>query len=259
MPSRHYHDAYEILYILSGELYYFIENKTYKVIGGDLLFMNVNDLHKMTNAKGKTFERIALHFKKDFLKEFFSDYKDFDIYSSFNSDCKVFMLRGNEQSFVDNLFGKMLREFNKKSLGYEYYLKILLLEFLIFLKRKVDIGQSYNYGETNHNHKKVFEVVGFINANYSKRLTLDYISENFYISPSYFSKIFKDTTGFTFIEYLNSIRTKEARILLKESKLKVTEIADNVGFESSTHFGRVFKKITGLSPLKYRRMEKTEK
>lgn len=60
-------------------------------------------------------------------------------------------------------------------------------------------------------------------------------------------------TGLTFTEYLNYIRVKEAKELLCKSAESITQISEKVGYESITHFGRVFKKLTGVSPLKYRK------
>lgn len=57
---------------------------------------------------------------------------------------------------------------------------------------------------------------------------------------------------------MNNVRIKEARALLINTAFKVAKIAENVGFDNMTHFGRVFKEITGLSPLKYRQTYKIE-
>ncbi|WP_312876316.1 cupin domain-containing protein [Paenibacillus agri] len=63
MPTTHYHDAYEILYLVSGELYYFIEDRTYQIVGGVILFINVYDLHRLVNVHNTMYERLSLLFK----------------------------------------------------------------------------------------------------------------------------------------------------------------------------------------------------
>lgn len=70
MPSNHYHDAYEILYLVSGELYYFIEDRTFQIVSGVLLFINANDLHRLINVNGTMYERVTLLFKREFLRDF---------------------------------------------------------------------------------------------------------------------------------------------------------------------------------------------
>lgn len=67
------------------------------------------------------------------------------------------------------------------------------------------------------------------------------------------SRFCKVATGFTFVEYVNSVRIKEAKHLLEQTTLKVNLIARKVGFGSVTHFGRVFKAVTGHAPLYYRK------
>ena len=73
------------------------------------------------------------------------------------------------------------------------------------------------------------------------------------MSSTYFSKKFKEVTGFGFKEYILNIRMKKACLLLLETKLSVTEIAYETGFNDSNYFGDVFKRIKGVSPLKYRK------
>ena len=91
-------------------------------------------------------------------------------------------------------------------------------------------------------HRKVSAIVNYINENYEKDyLTLSYLSEHFYISPSYLSRVFRKATGFTFIEYLNSVRIREALRLLRETNFKIIEVGVQSGFKSISHFGRVFK------------------
>lgn len=258
MPARHYHNAYEIFYMLSGEVYYFVEDRTYQLVRGDLLFVNMNQLHKMVNSSEAVFERVVVIFQEEFLNGFFLNNKNCDLFSSFYSDFNIVRLKKSDQNLVELLLDRMILEDTKKKPGYDYVVKAQLIELLVIIKRMVDSGKNLYYSGPASTHKKVFEIVNYINKNYYQQLSLNFISKNFFISPTYFSKIFKETTGFSFIEYLNSIRIKEARVLLRESKLKVSEIVEKVGFDNSTHFGRVFKTLTGYSPLKYRHLDGAE-
>ncbi|WP_139993250.1 AraC family transcriptional regulator [Paenibacillus paridis] len=251
MPAQHYHNGFEIFYLISGSINYFIEDQVYSVVRGVLLFININEIHKLVNSSGESFERITLVFKKDFVDALFPNHDTFDVLSTFLTGKHMMRLGRQEQTFVEQLFDKMIHEFNNQPPGYEFYLKTLLFELLIFMYRKNE-SDSIERTETHSVHHKVFKIVNYINHHYQQPLTISHIASEFYISPSYFCKLFRDNTGFTFTEYVNNVRVKEARVLLTQSRMKVADISERVGYESLTHFGRIFKEITGLSPLKYR-------
>ncbi|GGG58916.1 AraC family transcriptional regulator [Paenibacillus radicis (ex Gao et al. 2016)] len=258
MPSRHYHNGYEIFYLVSGDISYFIEDKSYQVVGGVLLIIGMNEIHKLVNASGESFERITLLFQEEFLQDLFPYNNSFDVLASFSSGKNFMRLTGQEQSFVEKLFDKMIHESVKQQPGSEFYLKTLLFELLIFIYRKTESLPAEEQSGGNPIHKKIFEIVDHLNRHYDQRQTIQDVSGKFFISPSYFCKMFRENTGFTFTEYLNNVRVKEARQLLIGSTMKISDIAERVGFESMTHFGRIFKEMTGLSPLKYRQTYKLE-
>ncbi|MFE4714198.1 helix-turn-helix domain-containing protein [Paenibacillus sp. NPDC056722] len=254
MPTTHYHDAYEILYLVSGELYYFIEDRTYQIVGGVILFINVYDLHRLVNVHNTKYERVTLLFKREFLHDLFVDSSlPPGVLSCFQSETNTIKLNGPDQIFIENLFSKMIHEDTQKPPGYDVYRKLLLMELLIFIQRKNLSGHHEHLVQPNRTHKKISQITHFINGNFTKPLSLEYMADKFSISSSHLSRTFKDTTGFTFIEYVNNTRLKAARSLLQDSTLTVSEIAEHTGFGNLTHFGRVFKAMTGTSPLKYRK------
>jgi YesN/AraC family two-component response regulator len=254
MSSNHYHSHYEIYYQKAGERYYFIKDRTYYIKKGDLVFINMYDLHKTFNAGADFYERILISFKSSYIKNFSDTTKDIDLFSVFKKGINVYNLNMIEQGFVENLLNKMLQESEISLPGYESYLQISLIELLIFLNRLSLKPQTRYLEYPSALHKKISEVAKYINNNYKNNLTLKDLSEVFHVSHFYLSRTFKEVTGFTFIEYLNSTRIKEAQRLLLKSNLTVTEIGEQVGFESGTHFGRVFKNITKTSPLRYRKL-----
>ena len=92
----------------------------------------------------------------------------------------------------------------------------------------------------------------YIDANYSKDLSLDDISRKFDISPYYFSKLFKNKTGVNFIDYLTNIRIERAKELLADSDASMKEICSEVGYSDPNYFSRIFKKVTGVTPTEYK-------
>jgi AraC-like DNA-binding protein len=92
----------------------------------------------------------------------------------------------------------------------------------------------------------------FILENQGEDLSLGQVAKAVNTSTFYFCKMFKKTTGLNFTDYVSRIRIEKAKNLLLNRNLRVSEIAYEVGFQSLTHFNRVFKKIMGQSPTDYR-------
>ncbi len=92
----------------------------------------------------------------------------------------------------------------------------------------------------------------YIRQHYAEKITLKDIAQMVYLSPAYFSRVFKKEMGVTFNSFLNEVRIEKSKSLLRNNDLKMVDIALMVGFESQSYFTKVFKKITGISPLQYR-------
>jgi len=92
----------------------------------------------------------------------------------------------------------------------------------------------------------------FIHEHQHEDLSLGQVSKAVHTSTFYFCKLFKKSTGINFTDYLSRVRIEKARQLLLNPNLRVSEIAYDVGFQSLTHFNRVFKRIVGQSPTQYR-------
>jgi AraC-like DNA-binding protein/ligand-binding sensor protein len=92
----------------------------------------------------------------------------------------------------------------------------------------------------------------FIIEHQTEELSLKQVASAVHTSKFYFCKMFKKSTGINFTDYLARVRTERAKNLLLNPNLRVSEIAYEVGFQSLTHFNRVFKRILGSSPTHYR-------
>ena len=92
----------------------------------------------------------------------------------------------------------------------------------------------------------------FIKTNQSEDISLGDVAKAVNTSTFYFCKMFKKATGLNFTDYLSRIRIEKAKNLLLNPNLRISEIAYEVGFQSLTHFNRVFRKLAGQSPTEYR-------
>lgn len=251
--NYHYHDCYELYYLYSGERYYFIKDKTYHITHGHLVLINSYYIHCTTNAGNHGFDRMLINFKKEFLDDLLFAINDVNLFECFHKNIHIIKLNAQEQHYVENLLHTMMNEYTSKEIGYIFNLKTMLLQLLLFMNRRNNQLESTGTDYMNPTHKVISEITGYININYAKNITLHNTSEIFYLSPCYLSRTFKKFTGFSFVEYLNDVRIKEAKRLLQDTELSITEIAESVGYKSTTHFDRIFKNTTGISPLTYRK------
>ena len=102
------------------------------------------------------------------------------------------------------------------------------------------------------NHDMIKKAISYISKNFSRNLTLEEVAEQVHLNPTYFSSIFKQSTGSSFKEYLNMIRIEDSKRLLANTDYSIIDIAIATGFEDQSYFSRVFKKYTGLTPRQYR-------
>lgn len=99
--------------------------------------------------------------------------------------------------------------------------------------------------------ERLLEITNYIYANY-KEVTLDDLSEKFFLSKPYLSKYIKEKSGMTFGDILKKVRMKKARAMLKSSNATVESIAESVGYQNVEHFNRVFKKMYNMTPVQFR-------
>lgn len=110
---------------------------------------------------------------------------------------------------------------------------------------------------TKKSEAPVMQALLYINMNYTKSISLDFISEYANMSKSNFCLAFKKAVGDTFVNYLNTLRTSQVHKLLLTTSLNLTEIAAQTGFSSVDYLTRTFKKIHGISPSQMRKNNKT--
>ncbi|WP_206810070.1 PocR ligand-binding domain-containing protein [Paradesulfitobacterium ferrireducens] len=102
------------------------------------------------------------------------------------------------------------------------------------------------------NLQAIQKAADYIQRNYNKKITIDEIAQVVYLSPCYLSRIFKQSLGCTLMEYLTQIRIERAKIMLRNPKYNIMQVAEESGFEDPGYFTRVFKKIEGITPSRFK-------
>ena len=151
----------------------------------------------------------------------------------------------------------MLAENETNQVGKYFMLKAYLIQFLLLIIRQNAEPQpkqeGYNF-DTHYKSYVVNQIVTYLDTHYNEKISLDRIAQNMYLSPVYISKIFKEETGESPINYLIKIRLEKAKDLLSSpNPNSIKKIANDVGYEDAYHFSKLFKKYYGISPLYYRK------
>lgn len=120
------------------------------------------------------------------------------------------------------------------------------------LARMMDRKLLEAAGELNSVAEPVKEALRYVEEHLEQGLGLRDAAQHVHLNPSYFSVLFKEQMGMTFIEYVTRLRIQKAKELLLQTKLPVGEIAERVGYQTTKYFNKVFKEYEGHSPGSYR-------
>lgn len=248
MKRSHYHSYYEIYYLLSGKCRMFINQEIYYMKPGDAIIIPPLTIHRALYEEGEQAERFDLYFSRESVSAFFAACGRPQSEPVFSQP--RITVPPSLRPKAENLFGQIQEE-DRLGDAYSHVQRIsLLYQILALLGRCRGEGQQSD--SLNNSEAAIVRAARYINRQYHEPLTLDTMAAMANMSPTYFSKKFKSSTGFGFKEYLNYIRVQKASDLLRNSTEPVTDIAMACGFSDGNYFGDVFKKLTGLSPRQYR-------
>ena len=127
-----------------------------------------------------------------------------------------------------------------------------LREWLIMLANRL-IKQSERTEDTYSIDHMIEVVKQYVQKNYNRKITSKELCDIAMVSPSYFSSMFKQKTGYTLMEYVIMVRIQKAKELLAKSDYKIYEVATVVGYDDFRHFSKQFKKLEHISPSKFRK------
>jgi len=258
MTISHYHPSYEIYYLLEGERMYFVKDQSYIIKKGDFVFIPPNVIHKTLTTSHYAHERILISFTADFLDPLIGQLSGVSWYNLFDATYPIVTVPMSKGALFQDMMFKILGMYQEQRSDSHCYLQLLILELLLLLNRHHEKSTLKAKQTQTASQRKTYEIVRFINENFMCDLSLTMLSQRFFISPFYLSHIFKDATGFSLSEYIIQLRILEAKKLLSQTNHSMTRVAELVGFDSSTHFGRTFKKVTSMTPRDYKKAIKLD-
>ncbi len=247
MTKFHYHEHYEIYYLISGKRRYLINYNVYNIEPGDIVLINKRDLHMATRIDEDNCERIVINFDEEFLSQFGDDFRV--VLDCFSVNHIKFPLNFKKQ--INSLFVKILREYNSKGFYSATLCKNYICELLVTIYRYVYSEHTLPFD--NDATGSIDKAIRYIYNNYQKNLTLTEIANICHLNPSYFSRLFKKTIGINLVSYINTIRIKNASALLTDTDMTILEISQSCGYDNPQYFCEIFKKNKGVSARQYRK------
>lgn len=258
MPME-WHTSLEIFLCIRGKGRYYIGNKQYEFEEGDFFVINDSELHKSEIYENGFFDALVIMFspvklfqeeigRRELLNIFYGRMPDF---------CHMYRpdAARREQYFC---VGKLLlEEYEQKQVGYKDGIRALLIWLLTDLNRAYAANDSqelyYVAGEKLKNKRIISETLNYVENHYREDISLGNLAEKLYVTQSYLSREFKKNTGYSMVKFITNRRIREARELLRNTDMSITEVAISVGYNNITHFNAMFKKEIGISPKEFRR------
>ncbi len=252
MEFQHFHRFYEIHILIDKEAEHLVDGALFPLQQFDITLLPPLKLHKSIYPKGAPVRRLIIDFSipeesNPLLNEEISR-----LLSVFYADPPVLRFNENEQSDIFSHINEICTLLKCKEPGYMLQVHAEFIRFLYCLNK---YAPKSNYKQVKENtlEEKIYRVTSYIHAHFAEDLSLESISQMFYISPYYLSHSFKAITGFNLVNYIQMTRIRNAQQMLLSGRAKITDIAIACGFNSFSQFNRTFNKLVGKSPSEFRR------
>lgn len=255
------HNGIEMYYIEKGTGNYLVGDKTYPLQPGTLMIIRPHTLHKVLQTDiNEIICRNVLMWKEEFLESGWERSAEFPL-RRMSGECSHIRFAPGLHKRIQHIYASIHEELARRKTGYESILQCLIKELLLLAYRA--------YSDTDPNKpspiadnipKEISYLVQYISSNFHHSdMSLKKLSQLVHMNSSYLSNIFHKYTGTTLVKFVAVKRMHHAKKLLRETKLPVTDIAFQCGFNNHSYFIKMFKKAENLSPLAYRRQHQQEK
>lgn len=248
--SLHHHDFYECYLFISGDVTYLIEGKTFCLEPGDIVLINSKELHQaIINSKDVVYERIVLWLNRSFLKELST--KETNLSLCFESLNRNNVLRADFEvkQNIRLLLNKLISLESYKGIGRELLYKAYITELLVHINN-IAFNDKVRLDVDIKKSNLIDGIIEYINNHIEEDITVDEISECFYLSKFHLSREFKKHTGTTLHRYIVQKKLIEAKeLILKETP--ITSVYKQCGFGDYSNFFRAFKNEYGVTPKQF--------
>lgn len=256
----HAHDYIQLWFVQRGSCTHQFNHRRYHLIRGDCFILPPGVTHAVHSNSDETV-LLGLEFTESFLigngefsgasfsaTEFITPFL-----VSLDQVRPQVSLGGDILRSVEHLFEETLREFQNKPPLYELFVQANLLKLLAIMIREKQYRAPDAFCIAARHRQAVARTLDYIHAHYTEKIYLHELCSQAVLSPAYYTRIFRAVTGCSFTEYVQELRIEKAKQLLGHSDKTVESISLDVGYQDTASFDRSFKKVTGISPLQYRK------
>ena len=242
----HHHDFYEVYFLLSGNVEYWVEGRLIRLNPGDLLLINPMELHRpVLQDQEQLYERIVLWIRCGYLQELQPE-----LCRCFSQDLpNRIQLAATERSSIKTQLLELVREYYSKDFGSRICAQGIFLQFMVQLNRlALHTDKTQQEGEPLSD--LVRQTLEYIGENISQSLSLEGLAAQFYVSKYHLAHAFSREVGVSVYRYILLKRLLMARQMLSAGE-PAGQVCRNCGFSDYTSFYRAFKGEYGISPKEF--------
>jgi AraC-like DNA-binding protein len=251
------HENYEMVYMKKGLAVFEISGQPVQLGPNDIVIIKPLQYHKFTVKSEGGCEFIVLNFKfENRISGKYSNIplEDFLNFVSSKETGPYITLKVSPKNEIVVLMNRILKERESDEPGSEFLNYLLVMELFVLLSRALKMEWENSIKTKSPKLKQLINIsINYIHTNFERDISLGDISKFVFLSPSYFTRAFKEETGMSPISYLLKVRIDRAKELLADTGLKISDIALSVGFSNQQRFNEMFKKYVNLTPLQYRK------
>jgi len=259
----HYHDYIEILYAFDCSLSVWINDEELSFDSGELIIINSREAHEVYAKKKNRGRYLVIKFSPDILRFTGEASRETKyVLPLFRDDLsKIRKLTSADVAAarINSAIEDIFSEWHADDFGCELALRGAVLSLFSRIARAwmKNVGDAL-FSKTDETARTIYAAAEYCAKNFTSA-TEEEVADRFGMSYSHFSRSFKRVMNKSFTAHTNDLRIDFARNLLITTDLSITEIAQEAGFSTASHFIGNFKKKTGMSPLTYRKKLFSEK
>ncbi len=259
--NEHTHDFIELGLVLGGEGIHIIEQKAYPIKSGEIFLLDAYVSHSLIaeeeneiSVRNCLFEPSAIGMPIEYKKNFVNCIHS-SLFSREDEKRAVgnyLRLSGSHLYDIAILFNDINQEYNQKDAGFDFMLRSDLSKLLVQMFRLYEKAEKGVDRNEQPHEQMISESVNYLRAHCSDNITGEDLANRYYLSTSYFNRIFREITGCSVTQMQQKFRMEAAQDRLDHTNATITEIASEVGYRDMKNFYKIFRKFYGCTPKQYR-------